>query len=192
MMSKSAVHTMSPGLFRRLVLPAHHRSWAETERVMLADPNERRRIEELEIELAGAGFERPVVIEREHWWSLRPRVCDGVHRSVAALRGGFPILVRIGYDQTADFVHSDVYQVTAPAGPSDFFETVLSVSSFRCSAGHWIQSECASGVSGGPIEIYLPYHHGERHLIAAELQERVRAAGVEGAFVEFLEHRINA
>jgi hypothetical protein len=26
---------MSPGLFRRLVLPAHHRSWAETERVML-------------------------------------------------------------------------------------------------------------------------------------------------------------
>jgi hypothetical protein len=133
-----------------------------------------------------------VVIEREHWWSVRPRVCDGVHRSVAALRGGFPILLRIGYDQTADFDHSDIYQVTAPAGPADFFETVLSASSFRCSAGHWIQSECASGVSGGPVEIYLPHHHGGRDLIAAELQERVRDAGVEGAVVEFLEHRIIA
>ncbi len=80
--------TLSPGLFRRLVLPAHHRSWAETERVMLADPHERRRIEELEIELAGTGFERPVVIEREHSWSVRPRVCDGMHRSVASAATG--------------------------------------------------------------------------------------------------------
>jgi hypothetical protein len=50
------------------------------------------------IELAGTGFERPVVIRREHWWSVRPRVCDGMHRSVAALRLGLPILVRIGDD----------------------------------------------------------------------------------------------
>jgi len=187
--------TLSPGLFRRLVLPAHHRSWAETERVMLADPHERRRIEELEIELAGTGFERPVVIEREHWWSVRPRVCDGVHRSVAALRGGFPILVRIGHDRAVGSDRSDVYRVTSPAASyfsADLAEMVLHASSFRCSAGPWIQYDFASYVEGGPIDVHLDHHPDLRPLIAVELQDRVHAAGVEGAVVEFLEQRINA
>ena len=187
--------TLSPGLFRRLVLPAHHRSWAATERVILADLNERRRIEELEIELACTGFERPVVIQREHWWSVRPRVCDGVHRSVAALRCGFPILVRIGYDRAVGYDRSDVYRVTSPTScpvSADRAETVLLASSFRCSAGPWIQYDFAACVEGGPVDVHLDHHPDLRCLIAAELQERVRGAGVEGAVVEFLEHRVNA
>jgi hypothetical protein len=187
--------TLSPGLFRRLVLPAHHRTWAATERVMLADPNERRRIEELEIELAGKGFERPVVIQREQWWNVRPRVCDGVHRSVAALRLGLPVLVRIGDDRTVLSDRSDVYRVTLPAAspfPANLAETVLTASSFRCSAGPWIQYDCAAYGEGGQVDVHLDHHPDVRHLIAAELQERVRGAGVEGAVVEFLERRINA
>lgn len=186
------VRAMSPGLFRRLVLPAHHRSWTHVERAMLADPDERRRIEELGIELASKGFERPVVIRREHWWSARPRVCDGMHRSVAALGLGLPILVRIGDDRTVQSDRSDVYRVTLPAAspfPANLVETVLNASSFRCSAGPWIQYDCAAYRQGGPIDVRLDHHPDVRHLIAAELQGRVRGAGVEGAVVEFLEHR---
>lgn len=174
------------------MLPAYHSNWDEAERSLLADPAQRLRIEELVAELTRRGFERPVVVDREHWWSVRPQVSDGVHRSIAAMRAGLAIPVRFGFDEAAVYDHSDLYRVTAtvlPLGPEDLQEAVMDLTSFRCSAGPWIQCDSASGAVNGPVDIYLAHHPDLRPLIAAELQERLRSGGVADAVVEFLEHR---
>lgn len=179
---------LPPRWFRRLVFPAHYSDWDTAERELLVDPGHRRRIEELEVELSGIGFERPVVVERAHWWDPRPQLCDGLHRSIAAMRLGLPVALRFGYDDSADYDHSDLYRITTPGFSGDLDELVLTTTSFRCTAGPWIQCDSASGVPGGPIDIPLPHHPTLRALIAAELQQRLRNAGASDATVEFLEH----
>lgn len=181
--------TLSPAWFRRLISPAHYPDWNTAERELLADPSHRQRIEELEAELSGTGFQRPVVVDREHWWNPRPQLCDGLHRSIAAMRLGLPVSLRFGYDDSTDYDHSDRYRITAPGFPGDLDELVLATTSFRCTAGPWIQCDSASGIPGGPVNIPLPHHPTLRALIAAELQQRLRDAGARDAVVEFLEHR---
>lgn len=193
-MTNTAERTVSARWLRRLVRPAYHDSWAEAERALTTDPLQRQRIAELEAELAHGAFDRPIVLEREHWWSLRPTVRDGVHRCVAAMRAGGELSVRFGYDESAEYDHSDVYRVTLQGALPDgrpvdeLDEMVLDLASFRCSAGPWIQCDTASGPVGGPVDIYLARHPDLRMLIAAELQERLHAVGVD-AVVEFLENR---
>jgi hypothetical protein len=158
---------------------------------MLADPHESRRVGELEHELTENGFQRPVVIEREAWWSPRWQVCDGVHRSLAAMRLGVPIPVRIGYDTSAVYDHSDLYRVTASGDIThggDLIDAVVALASFRCSDGPWIQSDGAFGVANGPVNLHLPRHPELRLRIATDLEARLREAGIE-ADVEFLGNR---
>lgn len=185
------VHTMRPAWFRRLVLPAYHSDWTEAEQFMFDDPNQRRRINELMNELSRKGFERPVVLERDHWWSPRAQVSDGVHRSVAAMRLGLPIPVRFGHDSSGEYDHSDVYRITANSLPDSEFDLVdaaMTLASFRSASGAWIQTDSASGPVEGPVDIYLPRHPEFRGMIAAELQDRLSTAGVD-AVVRFLENR---
>jgi hypothetical protein len=88
--------TVTPAWFRRRVLPAYgDRTWADCEAALLADPLERRRIDELKAELTLRGFDHPVAVGRDHWWS-KPQVQDGVHRSIAAMELGVPIAIRYG------------------------------------------------------------------------------------------------
>ena len=75
---------------------------------MLNDAGERRRIDALAAELGTVGFQRAVIIERDHWWNVRPRVRDGMHRSIAAMRLGIPVLVRYGYQTDTPFDPGDV------------------------------------------------------------------------------------
>jgi hypothetical protein len=181
--------SLSPAWFRHLVSPAHYPDWDTAERALLADPHHRRRIAELETELRTTGLERPVAVGREHWWNPRPRLYDGLHRSIAAMRLGMPVTLRFGYDDATDYDHSDLYRVTATGFPGDLDELVMDTASFRCTAGPWIQCDSASGVPDGPVDIPLPHHPALRALIAAELQQRLRDAGARDAVVEFLEHR---
>lgn len=183
--------TMHPWWFRRLVRPAYHDSWVEAEQNMLADPLERRRIDELGEELAQKGFERPVVLGRDHWWSPLLRVSDGVHRSLAAMRSGMPIAVRYGYDDPGEYAPSDIYRVAVRSShdpEEDVTGQMMSLASFRCSAGPWVQCDTASGSSETHLDLYLAPHPDLRPLIAAELQERLRTADID-AVVEFLEDR---
>jgi hypothetical protein len=48
-------------------------------------------------------FDEPVVLGFDHWWSRRPRVRDGVHRSIAAMELGIQIPIRYGYLDDADY-----------------------------------------------------------------------------------------
>lgn len=183
--------SLRPWLFRRLVRPAYHRTWAEAERTLMGDPMQRRRIEEMEREIDRSGIERPVVLGRDHWWSVRPRVCDGVHRSVASMRTGHPVPLRFGYDEHLEYDLSDRYQVTAIGevpGPEDLMDAVMDAASWRSAAGPWVQCDFASGVVDGPVEILLTRHPELRGLIADELRERLRGMGVD-ARVEFMERQ---
>lgn len=155
---------------------------------MLDSPLQRLRISELEVELARSGFDRAVVLERDHWWSWKPRVRDGMHRSIAAMQLGLPIPTRDGFPSDAEYDHSDVYTATASGTSSEeLLDAALTLASFRCSAGPWIQCDVASGPADGPVRLHLPRHPELRELIAAELQERFTSAGVQ-ATVSFLEH----
>ena len=119
-------HTVTPAWFRSHVRPANH------------------------------AFDHPVLVGRDHWWSRRPRVQDGVHRSLAAMELGLPVLIRYGYPEDDDYDHSDVYRVTsASASRDELIEPVLSLASFRCSAGPWIRADAASA-SAQRLALYLP------------------------------------
>jgi len=187
----SAETRISTTWFRRLVLPASHRSWHEAELDLLSDDHERKRVSELEAELRINGFQRAVVLERDNWWSFRWRVRDGVHRSVAALRLGHPILIRFGFDTGVPYDHPDVYQVSPVASLTDgdaFIDSVLSLSSFRCSSGVWVQSDGATASRNGPMNVFFSHNPQLRNQIAAEFEDRLNAAGV-GATVCFLENQ---
>jgi hypothetical protein len=81
-----------------------------------------------------------------------------------------------------------VYAVT---GSTDELIDVVRLASFRCSAGRWIQCDSASAsVAAKRMELYLPHHPALRDLIAEELQDRLRGAGID-ATVTFLERRVN-
>lgn len=187
-MARDGTRTVSPSWFRQRILPANQDSWSATEAALLADPFERRRIDELKAELTAVGFDRAVVVgRRDHWWSLRPRVWDGVHRSIAAMELDVPILIQNEYSDDSDYDHSDVYTVTAPDTDTEaLLDATLSLSSFRSSAGAWIQCDVASVKRDGPVQLHLPHHPDLRDLIAAELRERLRQSGINAdvAFVE--------
>jgi hypothetical protein len=102
---------------------------------------------------------------------------------------GVPIPIRYdGYPDDTDADHSDVYAVT---GSTDELIDVVRLASFRCSAGRWIQCDSASAsVAAKRMELYLPHHPALRDLIAEELQDRLRGAGID-ATVTFLERRVN-
>ncbi|SEC65122.1 ParB-like nuclease domain (plasmid) [Tsukamurella tyrosinosolvens] len=187
--ARRRARTVPAAWFRSNVQPANSDSWAQAE-LLLVDPLENRRVAELETELSTSGFDRPVIVEQDAWWRPAVRVVDGMHRSIAAMRLGLDIPVRVGYDPAADYDHSDVYRVTAEPPAADLIDAVLSSASFRSSTGHWIQCDTASGRVDGPVSLYLPRHPELRPTIAAELQERLRQAGVF-ASVEFLESRQN-
>lgn len=186
-MSRARPRNVCPDRFRSYVLPAHHSCWNSCEAELLSDPLERRRVEELELELAG-GFDQPIVVKRDHWWSRKPRVRDGVHRSIAAMRSGIPIPIRYGYPPDTEYDRSDTYAITAGDGTDAVMDAAVSLASFRCSAGPWVQCEIAAYLGGGTVELSLQSHPELRELIAAELQQRLQEAGV-AASVAFLETR---
>ena len=177
-MKREGTHTVKPAWFRRHVLPANEQHWNDTEAILLADPHERRRIAELAAELVG-GFDRPIVVCRDHWWSRRLRVADGVHRSIAAMRLGIPLLIRRGYpSESDDDDDDDIYTATADgAEPAEFLDATLSLSSFRCTAGPWVQCDVASGAPDGRVQLHLSRHEGLQEMIAAQLQGRLCDAG---------------
>lgn len=177
--------TVSPAWMRRNVVPAYNDTWNHAEAMMLADPHESQLLDELAVELTANGIERPVSVYFDHWWSLRLTVADGMHRTVAAMRLGIDIPIALNYMHWDSPDHSDVYLVSA-ASPvdDDFWDALLSLSSFRSGDGTWIQSDCASG-GGGSIEISLPAYPHRRDAIAAELENRLRGAGI-GVKVAFL------
>jgi hypothetical protein len=94
---------VTPEWFRSHVVPENHNTWDACEAALLADPYERRRVDDLKTELALRGFDEPVVLGFDHWWSRRPRVRDGVHRSIAAMELGIQIPIRYGYLDDADY-----------------------------------------------------------------------------------------
>ncbi|KMV19625.1 hypothetical protein ACT17_06165 [Mycolicibacterium conceptionense] len=184
------VRTLSARRFRVQVLPHYHRSWSRTEQEMLSDRLERARVDELVEELRTSGMESPVVVGFDHWWSPRPRVWDGMHRSIASMRLGLDIPVRYGYPEESDYDHGDVYGAVSDTTDLDTLtDAIMSVSSFRLPAGHrpWIQTDLVSGSRAHGAELYLPRHPELREAIAAELQERLLAAGVT-ADVTFLRY----
>ena len=67
----------------------------------------------------------PVLVGRDHWCSRRPRVQDGVPRSIAARELGIPVPIRHGYPDVtaADYDRSDVYRVANPSSSSSSFST---------------------------------------------------------------------
>ncbi len=187
-MRRHSTRAVDPAWFRSHVRPAHEDNWSATEAALLADPHERRRITELTAELVG-GFDRPIIVTRDRWWSRRLRVADGVHRSIAAMRLGIPLLIRRGYPPDTADEGADIYTVTAGDGVAEeFLDAALSLSSFRCSAGPWVQCDVASGGADRPVQLYLTRHDGLQEVIAAQLQQRLREAGWPAATVAFTEH----
>lgn len=169
---------VSADWFRHHVLPAFDDNWDDAEARMLVDPFERRRIAELKEELA-AGFERPIVIRRDRWFS-RPRVADGMHRALAAMLLDTDLLIRRGYPPPDSGDTTDLYTVT-PADQvcsDEFLDAVLSLSSFRCAAGLWVQCDIASAERDGPIRLHLTHHIGLQSQIASDLVERLRESGL--------------
>lgn len=187
-MRTKGIHTVSPGWFRAHILPAYASSWDDCEAVLLADPLERRRIDELDVELK-AGFERPVAIGRDHWFSRRPRVLDGVHRAITAMRAGIDIPIHRGYpvvDHCDHYDHTDLYAVTAADTDLDvLLDAAMSLSSFRSAGGPWIQCDVASG-NRDTVWLHLPRHIDLRIRIAEQLRQRLQEARIN-ATVEFTE-----
>lgn len=178
--------TVSPGWFRSHILPPFQPDWATAEAGVQADPLERRRIDELAADMARNGFQRPVVVGRDRWFSHRPRVWDGMHRAIAAMRIGVAIPVVRGYRADSEWSEDD-YTVTAVGTDIDtLMDAVLSLSSFRCSVGPWIQCDVASAAGDGPVRLLLTRHPELRLRIVAELTDRLRSAGIDAdvAFVE--------
>lgn len=179
----SRIRTVDPGWFRDHVLPAHNNSWDRCETALLSDPLERRRIDELAAELK-SGFDRPITVIRDHWFSRQPRVVDGMHRAIAAMRSGLDIPIRHGYPAGAAYDHSDVYTVTAAGTElADLLDAAMSSSSFRSASGPWIQCDVGSAFDG-LVRLHLPRHTDLRGQIADQLRQRLQDAGID-AVVEF-------
>lgn len=172
------VRTVSPEWFRAHVRPALHESWDHCEAELLAEPLERRRIEELAAELTDS-FERPIVIAFDHWWSRKPRVVDGVHRSIAAMRAGVDLRLRHGYPGTPEVAY-DTYVVSAANVDAEvLLDATMSLSSFRCPSGLWAQSDGAMFLDG---RVYLEYPQAPEELreeIASTLCQRLADAGLD-------------
>lgn len=177
-MRRHSTRSVDPAWFRSHIRPANEDSWSVTEAALLADPYESRRIAELTTELVN-GFDRPIIVTRDRWWSRRLRVADGVHRSIAAMRLGIPLLIRHGYPpDDADDAGVDVYIAAAEsADPAAFLDAALSLSSFRSADGPWVQCDVASGNPDGVVRLLLSRHDGLQPHIAEQLQERLRDAG---------------
>ena len=137
-------------------------------------------------DLTVSGFENPVTVRRDRWWHRRPRVRDGIHRSVAAMRLGIDIPVRFGEPEMEGYGVMDEYTVT-PAVPvaddsGELLDRVLSLSSFRSADGFWMRCDTASGNRAtGEVRLCLPSRPHRREEIAAELTERLREAGIDAA-----------
>lgn len=175
--------TVSPSWFRANVLPVFHGSWEETERFMLADDVERRRLDELAAELAGGTFDYPVCVGRDHWWSRRPQVLDGMHRAVTAMRLGVDIPIEYGDPYRDGYGEQDEYLVTvvgADAEPAEIFDRVLCLASFRSADGFWLTCD-VGGALDYEIRLQLPRRADRREEIAAELADRLREAGITAA-----------
>lgn len=189
----SKTRSVSPEWFRRNVLPAYENTWDECEAFLFADPFEAQRIEELTEEIVSVGLQEPVVVERREWYHRKPRLCDGTHRTVALMKLGQDIDVHYGYPyrrlHPTEPYSADVYEISPIEGYDvDMGDAAMSLSSFRCSAGTWVQTDVCSGTVNGPVEIVYPTHAPLRELIAEELQQRFANHGlrVHVKFVEVL------
>lgn len=178
-MSRS--RTASPAWFRAHILPLETwGSWDEAEADLLSDPDQQRRIDELAADLATAGFEHPITVGRDRWWHRRPRVRDGIHRSITAMRLGLDIPLRFGEPTMEGYGEQDEYVVTAATGSfDDLMERVFTLASFRSADGFWLRCDCASGDSvAGEVRLLLPRRTQRREKIAAELAGRLRDSGI--------------
>ena len=177
---------VSPSWFRRFVLPFGHDSWDEAEADMLPDPDQRQRINELCADLSESGFEIPVCVGRDHWWSHRFRVIDGMHRSIAAMRLGLNIPLRFGDPERPGYELYDEYTVTLSGGsvegPLDLSDRVLGLTSWRSGDGFWMTWGGASGAGSG-MRVHLPRRPERRAQTAAELEARLRDAGIAAEVV---------
>ena len=176
--------TVSPAWFRANILPLETwGSWDEAEADLRSDPDQQRRIDELAADLASTGFEHPVTMGRDRWWHRRPRVRDGMHRSITAMRLGLDIPLRFGEPTMEGYGEQDEYIVTpatAPAGSFDeLMDRVFSLASFRCADGFWLRCDTASGDAlKGEVHLLLPRRTQRREEIAAELAERLHDSGI--------------
>lgn len=180
--------TVSPTWFRAHVLPLDAwDSWDFAEADLLSDPDQQRRIEELSADLAVSGFEHPVTVGRDRWWHRRPRVRDGMHRSIAAMRLGIAIPVRFGEPHMDGYDQHDEYIVTVPAdGDFDaWMDRVFTLASFRSGDGFWLRCDTASGnASLREVRLLLPRRQQRRQEITNELAARLRDSDIS-AQVEF-------
>jgi hypothetical protein len=176
------VRTVSPAWFRSHVLPAEQDTWDQLESDLLADQDERLRVTELCSDLAESGFEHPVTVGRDKWWNRRPRVRDGIHRSVAAMRLGIDIPIRFGEPEMEGYDEQDKYIVTVSdvSGDSDeLFERVYSLASFRSGDGFWMRCDVATGGrTPGVVNLFMPRRESRRAVIAGEIVERLRGSGI--------------
>ena len=184
------VRTVSPDWFRSHVLPAAQDSWDQLEADLLADQDERLRVTELCSDLSASGFEHPVTVGRDRWWNRRPRVRDGIHRSVAAMRLGIDIPIRFGEPEMDGYDAQDQYTVTVTDVSGDdadeLFERVYSLASFRSGDGFWMRCDVATGGrTPGVVNLFMPRREYRREVIAGEIVERLCDSGIsaEVAFV---------
>lgn len=176
------VRTVSPAWFRSHVLPAKQDTWDQLESDLLADQDERLRVTELCSDLAESGFEHPVTVGRDKWWNRRPRVRDGIHRSVAAMRLGIDIPIRFGEPEMDGYDEQDKYTVTvtdASGDPDELFERVYALASFRSGDGFWMRCDVATGGrTPGVVNLFMPRRESRREVIAGEIVERLRGSGI--------------
>ena len=176
------VRTVSPAWFRSHVLPAEQDTWDQLESDLLADQDERLRVTELCSDLAESGFEHPVTVGRDKWWNRRPRVRDGIHRSVAAMRLGIDIPIRFGEPEMDGYDEQDKYTVTVSdvsGDPDELFERVYALSSFRSGDGFWMRCDVATGGrTPGVVKLFMPRRESRREVIADEIVERLRVSGI--------------
>ena len=176
--------TVSPAWFRAHILPLETwSSWDEAEADLLSDPDQQRRIDELTADLTASGFEHPVTVGRDRWWHRRPRVRDGIHRSITAMRLGLDIPLRFGEPTMEGYGEQDEYIVTvvtaAAGGFDELMDRVFALASFRCADGFWLRCDTASGdTAAGEVRLLLPRRTQRREEIAAELAERLRDSGI--------------
>lgn len=174
---------LRPKWFRRSVLPLDQwSSWDSAESDLLADRDQCQRISELAADLSVEGFENPVTVGRDRWWDLRPRVRDGMHRSIAAMQLGIDIPVRFGEPMMDGYGEQDEYTVTLLDTSCDFdalFDRVFTLASFRSGDGFWVRCDTASANSErGEVLLLLPRRPDRRELIALEVADRLRDAGI--------------
>lgn len=180
--------TVSPAWFRSHVLPLETwTSWDAAETDLLSDSDQQLRIKELVADLATTGFEHPVTVGFDRWWSRRARVRDGMHRSVAAMQLGLDIPLRFGEPTRNGYGEQDEYTVTVVSSGdvNELLDRVFVLASFRSADGFWISCDVGSvDRSRGEVRLLLPRRPRRRQKIAYELAERLCESGIT-AQVEF-------